>query len=320
MLPPEVWTARQAAHEDRADRLTAAHRARAAGGVRHPVEDFLFTYYSLRPGQLRRWHPGVGVTLADVPADDARRGWRWYAAGSGGDLHVDVAALLADQGRVVRATAALLRATASRPPHLGCFGLHEWAMVYRRPAEAVRHADWPLRLGSRGTDEVVESHRLRCSHVDAFRFFTDDAVPRNELQPTRATQVDLEQPGCLHATMDLYQAAFRLGPAVPGELLLDCLELARDVRTLDMRASPYDLSALGYSPVAIETPQGKAEYVRAQRGFAVRAAPLRAALLAVCDTVLAGEGPPERGAGQSARSSQTKVVVVPVRQSRRRMP
>jgi len=193
-------------------------------------------------------------------------------------------------------------------------------MVYRRPAEAVRHADWPLRLGSRGTDEVVESHRLRCSHVDAFRFFTDDAVPRNELRPTRATQVDLEQPGCLHATMDLYQAAFRLGPAVPGELLLDCLELARDVRTLDMRASPYDLSALGYSPVAIETPDGKAEYVRAQRAFADRAAPLRAALLAVCDTVLTGEGAPARGAGQSARSSQTKVVVVPVRQSRRRMP
>ena len=42
-----------------------------------------------------------------------------------------------------------------------------------------------------------------------------------------------------------------------------------------MRASPYDLRAHGYAPVAIETPEGKAEYVAAQRGFAERGAVLR---------------------------------------------
>ncbi len=43
-----------------------------------------------------------------------------------------------------------------------------------------------------------------------------------------------------------------------------------------MRASPYDLRAHGYEPVAIETPAGKAAYAAAQRGFAERAAVLRA--------------------------------------------
>ena len=33
-----------------------------------------------------------------------------------------------------------------------------------------------------------------------------------------------------------------------------------------MRASPYDLTELGYQPVPIETAAGKAEYVAAQRG------------------------------------------------------
>ncbi len=103
---------------------------------------------------------------------------------------------------------------------------------------------------------------------------------------SRASQPDLEQPGCLHATMDLYKWAAKLGPLVPGELLLDCFELARDVRAMDMRASPYDLSDLGYPPVRIETPEGKAEYVAAQRRFAERALPLRAGLIALCGPVL----------------------------------
>ena len=65
--------------------------------------------------------------------------------------------------------------------------------------------------------------------------------------------------------MDLYKHAFRLTPLVPSELVADCFELAWDIRELDMRASPYDFSDLGLEPVRIETPEGKQEYVRAQR-------------------------------------------------------
>ena len=91
--------------------------------------------------------------------------------------------------------------------------------------------------------------------------------------------------------MDLYKWAYKLSPAVPGELLADCFELAADVRELDMRASPYDLSALGWAPVAIETPEGKAEYVAAQRGFAARGTALRARLLEVCRALLDDRSP-----------------------------
>jgi hypothetical protein len=54
---------------------------------------------------------------------------------------------------------------------------------------------------------------------------------------------------------------------------------------MDMRASPYDLRAHGYEPVPIETPEGKAGYVAAQRGFAERGAVLRQRLIEVCDAI-----------------------------------
>jgi hypothetical protein len=132
----------------------------------------------------------------------------------------------------------------------------------------------------------VEAHSIRCTHYDAFRFFTPSAAPRNRLHPTRETQPELEQPGCLHAGMDLYKWAYKLSPATPGELVADCFELAADIRELDMRASPYDLRDHGYAPVAIETPEGKAAYTAAQRGFAERGAVLRQRLLEVCEVLI----------------------------------
>jgi hypothetical protein len=280
LLPPEVWTARAAAHEARIDLWAEPHRERRRRGEKHPVLDFLFSYYSETPGRLRRWHPGPGVALAG-PAPHAS--WRWYTTGPDGAVRLDIPAFAADRADTVRFVRRLLAATTSRPAFTGCFGLHEWAMVYRDGR--TRHPV-PLRLGRDGTDAVVEAHPIRCTHYDAFRFFTPDAVGRNRLQPTRETQPELEQPGCLHAGMDLYKWAYKLSPATPGELLADCFELAVDIRELDMRASPYDLRGHGYEPVAIETPDGKAAYLAAQRGFAERGAVLRARLIGVCDELL----------------------------------
>jgi hypothetical protein len=112
-------------------------------------------------------------------------------------------------------------------------------------------------------------------------------VALNRLQPTRETQAQFEQPGCLHAGMDLYKWAYKLSPATPGELVADCFELAVEIRELDMRASPYDLRGYGYQPVAIETPEGKAVYAAEQREFARRGADLRDRLIDVCDGLLA---------------------------------
>ena len=95
-----------------------------------------------------------------------------------------------------------------------------------------------------------------------------------------------EQRGCLHANMDLYKWAFKLAPFTPSELVADCFELARDIRETDMRASPYDLRALGFEPIRIETPAGRADYERHQRVFATRGEPLRERLIALCDRLL----------------------------------
>jgi len=278
LLARDDWRAREQAHREHAEALTAGHRERAARGERHPVEDFLFTYYSYKPAVLRRWHPGAGVDLGDAQSDD-RATWRWYRPGAvSGAVAVDAAAFRVAKQPLLSAVERLLRVTAERPASFGCFGLHEWAMVYRQGEH--RHPV-PLRLGPQATDEVVEAHELRCTHFDAFRFFTDAAVPRNRTALRRDTQPATEQPGCLHANMDVYKWAVKLGPLVPGELLLDAFELAASIRVLDMKASPYDLSAWGYEPIAVETAEGKAEYVRQQRVFAARANELRARLVAV---------------------------------------
>lgn len=266
-LAPAEWRERRAAHEARVDAWTAGYLERAARREKHPVEDFLFTYYSHRPGRLRRWSPGPGVVLLDHPADDPY-------------VPVDGGAALAPVPPRVRRTAAfvadLLARTADRAPQLGCFGLHEWAMVYKGER---RHEDWPLRLGQQGTDDVVDELGVRCSHHDAFRFFTPSARPLNLLQPTRESQPDLEQPGCLHANMDLYKWAYKLSPWVASELVADCFDLARRARVLDMQASPYDLSGLGLEPLCIESPEGRATYAERQAAFAGESAVLRTRLL-----------------------------------------
>ncbi|WP_353650354.1 3-methyladenine DNA glycosylase [Nakamurella sp. A5-74] len=277
------WERRKAEHATAVDELTAGHRARASTGRRHPVEDFLHTYYSLRPSQLRRWHPGLGVGLLDA---GERAEWRFHRT-EARVTTVDAAAMVQAHDDQIRFVAQLLRASGERPAQFGCFGLHEWAMVYRADPDDIRHGGIPLRLGSAGTDAVVEQHPVKCSHYDAFRFFTPAARGRNLLQLSLSERVATEQPGCLHVGMDLYKWAYKLLPAVSGELLLDCYRLARRIREVDMRASPYDLSALDLVPIAIETPEGKAEYVARQREFAAEGAPLRDRVRAVAEQLLA---------------------------------
>jgi hypothetical protein len=251
-----------ASHRARLAPYVEPHLARRRDGVRHPVHDFLFTYYSFSPAKLLDWQPG------------------WPDSGT--------PEILDGRRDLLASTLELLRATAARPPAYGCFGLHEWAMVHR--ADQTRHP-LPLRLGAAGTDAVVESHRIACSHFDAFRFFTPSARPLNRLRPGRDDRPAYEQPGCLHATMDLYKHAFRLWPLVGSDLVADCFVLAWDVRTVDMRAAPYDLASLPLSgpdrePIRIETPAGKQEYAARQRAFAERAAPLRGRLISECERLL----------------------------------
>ncbi|SDQ35554.1 hypothetical protein SAMN04489718_1450 [Actinopolyspora saharensis] len=282
VLTQAQWRARAEQHRNRMLRWTRPHRERQRRGEQHPVLDFLFTYYTQRPSRLERWQPGIGVALEGGREFLKRRGYVETPQG----VAVDPAELTPKRREMVEFVHRLLSATESRPAQLGCFGLHEWAMVYRISQDELRHSSWPLRLGRGGTDEVVESMRIRCSHYDAFRFFSTAARPLNSLQPTQQDRERMEQPGCLHNNMDVFKWCYKLDPFVSSELMGDCFELAAEIREMDMRASPYDLSELGYSPIEIETAHGRAEYARRQRDFGERASRLRERLIAVCTELL----------------------------------
>ena len=281
VLDEAEWTERERLHAERVDRFVSPHQQRARRGEAHPVWDFLFSYYSLKPRQLRRWHPGYGVACS---GESARRFLGRAGYGEHGSAVTVTHEHLLSRIGTVEFIADLLQSTAMRPARFNCFGLHEWAMVYRSPD--VRHGHVPLRLGPAGTDAVVESMPLRCSHFDAYRFFTEPAAPRNAERLSRESQIASEQPGCVHASMDIYKWAYKLGPLVDSGFVADCLELAATARELDMRASPYDLTGYGFAPIAVETPTGRAEYVRGQQDVANRVAPLREHLSGWCRRLL----------------------------------
>jgi hypothetical protein len=272
----EEWLPLAEAHRARVEPWVRGRIERRGRGEPNAVEDFLFDYYPYSPGRLATWHPGFGVVLEGPQAQPylERAGYRAVDGGVTADLEW----LTPRRDRLALAI-RILEGTTSRPPMTGCFGLHEWAMTYRLTQEQVRHAYLPLRLAPERIAAAVEEIGLRCTHIDAFRFFTPDAVPLNALTPTRATQPDLEQPGCLHASMDLYKYAFWFSPLVPSDLVADCFENAARARELDMRASPYDVSPFGLEPIRVETAEGRREYAVEQQRLMEATRPVRLRLL-----------------------------------------
>lgn len=259
VLSQSEWVDRRDAHRARIDPLIAPRLNRRSNGAKHPVDDFLFDYYANSPGQLRTWHPGIGVVLEG--ADEYARKPHYLRTPDG--VTLDPELLVKKQPLIAHAT-SIMQATQHRPPMTGCFALHEWAMVLGLSNEEVRHNSWPLRLTPAQVADTIKDQGLRCTHFDAFRFYTAEAIPLNAHQLSRANQLEFEQPGCLHATMDLYRWAFTISPLIESELVADAFELARRTRALDMQASPYDLIDLGLEPIRVETADGRAEYQRRQ--------------------------------------------------------
>lgn len=272
-LSKAVWEARAAAHRERLAPVLAAHLERRDRGEKHPVVDFLFEYYRFRPAALRRWTPGVGVWLEGAEAFLERP----HFVGREGGVGLPLEGVPERRRAGAQWILKVLERTAARRPMIGCSGLHEWAMVYE--LADVRHGQLPLRVEHGALREVVETQPVRCSHFDAYRFFSASAKGFNQMQPTAETRAVFEQPGCLHTNMDLYKWAFKLDPWIPSELVADAFEFACAVREVDMRASPYDLSGLGYEPIAIETSEGRAEYARAQVEMFERGVPIRSRLI-----------------------------------------
>ena len=102
----------------------------------------------------------------------------------------------------------------------------------------------------------------------------------------RSQQPKLEQPACVHAAMDLLKIALKLHPWMPAELLGDALEVAIAARSLDVRASPYDLSSYGLAPICIETEAGRIEYREQQLQLMETVTPVRARLLEAYDAFI----------------------------------
>lgn len=276
------WRSAIMQHQSRVGAYADAFVHRRSIGTKHPVHDFLFTYYSFAPAKLKQWQPPLGVWLENVAESDVSD-FPWLASGKmirdGDRVGLDEAKLDARVADTARWIADLCRAILERPPRFRCFGLHEWAMVYRQSEEEIRHQGYRLRLSPEELARFVESQALCCTHYDAFRFFTPQARPLNGFEPTLDSRIDLEQGACLHANMDLYKWTTKLWPWIGSDLVAETFLLALAGRDLDMRASPYDLRDLGYEPVRIETPEGRERYEAEQRELAARARPVREKLM-----------------------------------------
>jgi hypothetical protein len=271
-LRKEAWLERRRKHLSRVQQWVGPFLDRRSRHQKHPVYDFLFDYYSFRPAQLLRWSPGPGVTL-EAHLSEINEGFgAWQEDTRGMRLKPFPSSRLP----FVHWALDFLQRSGDRPGNFSCFGLHEWAMVYREAT--VRHQDVPLRLSRPALEEFLESQQLSCTHFDAFRFFSEAAKGRNQALLHRSSEMD--QPACIHVNMDLYRFGYKIAPWIESELLADAFELAFRAREIDMRASPYDLTSYGFDPIPIETPEGRAQYVRAQKEIAEFARDLRRRLLA----------------------------------------
>uniref|UniRef100_A0A6V2QB80 Uncharacterized protein n=1 Tax=Ditylum brightwellii TaxID=49249 RepID=A0A6V2QB80_9STRA len=188
---------------------------------------------------------------------------------------------------------SILSNTIQSTPILHCYGLHEWAMQYQPPnapppPSAKYQSHLPLRVSQQTINTLVERKGISCTHVDALRYFAPAAKPLNQYGGNldRADQLNLEQKGCVHATMDLFKISLRLQPFVDASLIGDALEVALLARRLDVEASPYDATAYGLGVVYVETNEGRAEYKRRQVEVMEKAEVVRKKLLSAYDDFL----------------------------------
>ena len=276
ILPHSEWQSQVKQHQESIDELVSAWRQAKNRQEKHPVIDFLFRYYSFPYNKLKSWTPGINIQL-EGPLTEELSAQRFEVISNKVQLKAEL--LPSHRLKAVDWTLSLLKKTIENQSCFNCYGLHEWAMIYK--AEKVRHEYTSLRLPDEQINSLIEESKINCTHFDALRFYTAAALPLNKHQPTRQTQEDFEQSACLHANMDLYKWAYKMYPWVSSNLMLKCFKLAFACREVDMKASPYDLRYLGYEPIKVETPEGREVYVKEQLRLKNLAAPLRLELLEV---------------------------------------
>lgn len=283
-LAVNTWTAKAKHHVAFVGPYADAFLKRRSLAIKHPVHDFLFTYYACSPQKLKQWVPAVNEHLTIESDYCVEYPWlnsHWFSI-LGDDIFLNKDHIPMNTRALAKFIAELCENIMERTPRFGCFGLHEWAMVYKVSPESIRHKGYRLRLPSEELETFVSQQSICCSHYDAYRFFTEEARPLNTLKPSIETRLDMEQGGCLHANMDLYKWAIKLWPWIGSDFIAKAFMLALEGRELDMRASPYDLIDDGYSPICIETESGRRQYVKEQQQLAERSNLLRKELHAFC--------------------------------------
>lgn len=269
-LSPETWKQKKEDHRQQISELIDDYLERRSHQRKDPVMDFLFEYYSFRPSHLKSWSPGFGVLLVDGDGED----WRFDEMETAeGDAFLQIEHFPDERISSLKWILNMLEQSAERKPSFGCFGMHEWAMVYK--TDQPRHDYLSLRMDKKELAEFVDSRPLVCTHFDAFRFFTDEAKPQNKFELNRDRFAQMEQPGCLHTNMDLYKWAFKMFPWISSQTIRQAFELAVETRHVDMKASPYDLRERGLEPIEIETEEGRQEYLERQRAIYRKSQPVR---------------------------------------------
>lgn len=281
-VPVEIWLSKKRDHETRLNSILDPYLEKRSRQLKDPVLDFLFEYYPFRPAHLKRWSPGIGRSLQfsdpETLPEFSELAFEKNLA------YLNPVLLPKKRVRSAEWIVGMLKSSGEKKPLFGCFGMHEWAMVYR--AENVRHEQIPLRLPDKEVNEFVESRPLLCTHFDAFRFFTDRAKPMNKNVLDRDNFEEMEQPGCIHTNMDLYKWSFKLYPWISGELLKDAFLNAVEARKIDMQASPYDVRSYGLEPIRIETEEGRLEYVKKQMEIYELSMPIRNRLISELERVI----------------------------------
>ena len=217
---------------------------------------------------------GTPGTASHAGGESARRFLGRAGYGEHGSAVTVTHEHLVSRIETVEFIADLLQSTAGRPARFNCFGLHEWAMVYRSARRAPRSGSVAARAGGhrrRGRIDAVALQPLRRLPV---LHRAGGAPQRGTAEPRVAGR---QRTAGVRARRDGHlQVGVQAGPA--GRLRTASPTASNSpptARELDMRASPYDLTGYGFAPIAVETPTGRAEYVRGQQDVADRAAPLR---------------------------------------------
>lgn len=261
-------------HQQRCADLVDNYFVNKNRGQKHPTVDFLFSYFSFSFSKLCKWSPGPNTLINHLPKHLNPQ----VFSEKEGSYFIDPKKFPEKRHAGLRWTLALLENSQKVTPTFNCYGLHEWAMVYKD--ENTRHRETlPLRLTMEEIVEFVDSQNLVCTHYDALRFYTEAAKPLNKFQMTRDEQPDFDQAGCLHVNMDLYKWAYKIYPYISSDLIADCFELAKECRIIDMQASPYDVSSLGVEKIAIETKEGRNEYISKQNSLYQKSLDLRSKLI-----------------------------------------